>query len=229
MPRPPRLEIPGLPHHVVQRGVDRQAVFFDDDCYHTYLQYLQQYSYRYCLRVHSWCLMTNHIHLLVTPNSEKGISKLMQSLNSGYAQLINQRFRRSGHLWSGRFKSSLIDSDHYLLTCMRYIELNPVRAGMVTRPEDYRWSSYRHNALDGWQPWITPHEMYTALGKNRRERRAHYREIVLSPLEEDQLGSLRQATEQGRVFGSDRFQAQISAMLGRDLSPRKRGRPRKEG
>lgn len=149
MPRQPRLEVVGLPHHIVQRGVDRQAVFFDHHCYLEYLHLLSAYAGHLEVSVHSWCLMTNHVHLLLTPSVPGTLSRLMQNLNRLYVQRINARFERTGHLWAGRFKASVVDSERYLLSCMRYIELNPVRAGMVVHPQNYPWSSWCTSASAG--------------------------------------------------------------------------------
>jgi len=145
MPRQPRLEVVGLPHHIVQRGVDRQAVFFDHQCYLEYLHLLSAYAGHLEVSVHGWCLMTNHVHLLLTPSVPGTLSRLMQNLNRLYVQRINARFERTGHLWAGRFNASVVGSERYLLSCMRYIELNPVRAGMVAHPQSYPWSSWHAN------------------------------------------------------------------------------------
>jgi putative transposase len=146
MPRRTRNYIPGFPYHIVQRGNNREACFIESENYQYYLELWRQLSKRYGVKVHAYCLMTNHIHILVTPESKRSISDTMKVVGSRYAQYINLKYRRTGTLWEGRHRSSLVQSERYLLSCYRYIELNPVRAGMVSRPEEYRWSSYAINA-----------------------------------------------------------------------------------
>ena len=228
MPRQPRLEVVGLPHHVVQRGVDRQAVFFDGQCYLAYLQLLSVYAADADVSVHSWCLMTNHVHLLLTPHAPGSLSRLMQRLNRLYVQKINARFERTGHLWAGRFKASVVSNERYLLSCMRYIELNPVRAGMVTHPEAYPWSSWHANVGTRRSVLVTPHPEYLALGSGADERYACYRALVLQHETEEMTAQLRDATQQNAAFGSPRFAREIEQMLGRDVSIKPRGRPRKD-
>jgi len=227
MPRQPRLEIAGLPHHVVQRGVDRQAVFFDHQSYLTYLHLLAAYAHNFEVSVHSWCLMTNHIHLLLTPSVPGTLSRMMQHLNRRYVQQINARFTRSRHLWAGRFKASVVGEQRYLLSCMRYIELNPVRAGMVDHPQAYTWSSWHANVGERKSRLVTPHLEYLALGASDAERWARYRALVLRDEDAAVTCQLREATQQNVTFGSTRFAQQISAMLGREVMPKPRGRPRK--
>ena len=158
MPRRTRSYIPGLPYHVVQRGNNREAVFIEPENYHFYLELWQEVSRRYKTAVHAYCLMTNHIHFLVTLMSDTSISNTMKVVGSRYAQYINKKYKRTGTLWEGRHRASIIQQELYLLTCYRYIELNPVRASMVSKPEEYRWSSY---GVNGWgdNGWITPHEV----------------------------------------------------------------------
>lgn len=228
MPRQPRLEVVGLPHHIVQRGVDRQVVFFDHRCYLEYLHLLDAYASHLEVSVHSWCLMTNHVHLLLTPTIPGTLSRLMQNLNRMYVQRINTRFERTGHLWAGRFKASVVDSDSYLLSCMRYIELNPVRARMVEDPQNYPWSSWHANVGERQSRLVNPHAEYIALGATQTERQDHYRAWVLQDEAESITTELRNATQQNAAFGSPHFAQQIERMLGRDVTVKSRGRPRKE-
>ena len=153
MARLQRIVVPGQALHIVQRGNNRQAVFFAEEDYLFYLDSLGRAAENTGCQIHAYVLMSNHVHLLVTPQSEEGPSRLMQSVGRSYVRYVNAAYRRSGTLWEGRFKSALIDSERYLLVCSRYIELNPVRARMVERPDDYRWSSYRANALGLWMRW----------------------------------------------------------------------------
>ncbi len=229
MPRQPRLEVVGLPHHIVQRGVDRQAVFFDRQCHLEYLQLLSAYAGHLEMSVHSWCLMTNHVHLLLTPSVPGSLSRLMQNLNRLYVQRLNRRFERTGHLWAGRFKASVVDSEHYLLSCMRYIELNPVRAGMVVHPQGYPWSSWHANVGERQSRLVTPHSEYLALGATDAERQYRYRTLVLKDEDGDVTARLREATQQNAAFGSARFAKQIELMLGREVTAKPRGRPKKAG
>jgi len=147
MARLPRLYVPGCAHHIIQRGNNRQACFFDDLDYAFYLDKLKEASKKYRVSIHAFVLMTNHVHLLATPNDQYGISKMMQSLGRRYVGYVNATYQRTGTLWEGRYKSTLVDSEDYLLTVSRYIELNPVRADMVDHPAEYPWSSYRGNSM----------------------------------------------------------------------------------
>ena len=169
MPRQPRYFIPNIPQHVIQRGVDRQAVFFEARDYQLYLDTLRCAAHRYHCSVHAYVLMTNHTHLLITPGTGRSLPLLMQAMGRGYVQKLNRHYNRTGTLWQGRYKASLIQDDQYLLTCYRYIELNPVRAGMVRRPGDYPYSSYRHNANGQPDSLITPHPLYRSLAATQRQ------------------------------------------------------------
>lgn len=142
MPRRPRIKLAGLPQHLVQRGINRMACFFADEDYHCYLHWLKKSAADWECAIHAYVLMTNHVHLLVTPITPDGTARLMQSIGRRYVQYVNRAYRRSGSLWEGRYKSSVVQEETYLLRCMRYIELNPVRAGMTRDPGQYRWSSY---------------------------------------------------------------------------------------
>jgi len=171
--------------------------------------------------------MTNHVHLLVTPNSAQGIARMMQSLGRRYVQYVNYVYKRSGTLWEGRYKASLVDAENYLLTCYRYIELNPVRANMVERPEDYKWSSYRAHAFGALDELIQDHPQYSALGLTAEACQAAYRGLFSRQLEPEVLGELRTALNQGLITGSKRFKAEIEAILRRSVRQLKRGRPTK--
>ena len=174
MPRRARIKCGGIPHHIIQRGNNRTACFFADDDYRCYLQSLSEGAHRYGCAIHAYVLMTNHVHLLATPEDDEGLSHMMRYLGSRYVQYVNYVYRRSGTLWEGRFKSSLIDSDRYLLACYRYIELNPVCAGMAVAPADYKWSSYGAHALGRTDDLLRDHSCYLALGVNGEERQQAY-------------------------------------------------------
>jgi putative transposase len=227
MAHQPRLDLPGIPRHVVQRGNDRQACFAVDADYLRYLQELREASAKHHCAIHAYVLMTNYVHLLVTPATTGAISRMMQAVGRRYVGSVNARYRRTGTLWEGRFKAALVDTDRYLLTCYRYIELNPVRANMIDEPSAYPWSSYRHNALGGTNPLITPHEQYTLLAATPAERQATYRALVHEHVEQKDLDDLRLHTQQQRAWGSERFQQQIEALTQRSVSVRPRGRPSK--
>ncbi len=228
MPRQQRYRLPGVPQHVVQRGNNRQVTFFDKLDYRKYLDCLQTATDKHGCAIHAYVMMTNHVHLLMTPDKPDSISKVMQSVGRQYVQYINWTYKRSGTLWEGRYKASPIESERYLLTCYRYIELNPVRAGMVESPADYAWSSYRHNAFGQADSVMTHHECYKALGKTDTARQLAYRELFRHTMDNALLHEIRESTNQCRVLGNDRFREEIETALQIKATPRKRGRPRKE-
>jgi putative transposase len=224
MPRRPRINLAGHPQHVVQRGHNREACFFADEDYLFYLHWLREGAKKYACDIHAYALMTNHVHLLVTAHRPDAISRLMQSLGRRYAQYANRVYKRSGSVWEGRFKSSLIQAEEYLLTCYRYIELNPVRADMVRDPGEYRWSSYRWHGLGAGNELITDHPLYMALGLDETERRAAYRALFRAHLDEEALDEIRKASNRSLPLGSERFKEQVEAALGRRVGLRPRGR-----
>jgi putative transposase len=225
--RLPRIEFADIPQHVVQRGNDRQPCFLSDPDYRRYLRGLQEASLDHECRIHAYVLMTNHVHLLVTPATVGGVSRMMQHLGRSYVSYFNTSHHRTGTLWEGRFKSNLVDSERYLLACYRYIELNPVRAAMVEAPDAYHWSSYAHNALGEPNALVAPHPIYLALGFDDASRQLAYRDLVRHALSDDDLQAIRTYVQQQRVLGTIRFQKAIEAMSGRCALARPRGRPRK--
>jgi putative transposase len=227
MPRRARFNLPEVPLHIVQRGNNRQPTFFADDDYAFYRECLRDSAQQHACDVHAYVLMTNHVHLLVTPYTANGASRLMQSLGRRYVQYINYTYRRSGTLWEGRFKASLVESEAYLLTCYRYIELNPVRARMVEAPGAYRWSSYGYHALGAADPVVRDHPLFIALGPSEEERRSAYCELFRHQLEPGTLGQIRQSLNDGLVLGTEGFKERIEKMLHRLLRVPVRGRPRK--
>jgi putative transposase len=229
MARLPRLFLAGQPNHVIQRGNNRGAIFFADADRRRYLTWLGEALTGEGAALHAYVLMTNHVHLLVTAPAEQSIPRVLQSLGRRYVRYVNQRHGRTGTLWEGRFKSTIVDSETYLLACYRYIEANPLRAGMVTDAADYRWSSYRHNALGEADALLTEHAVYAALGESSDARRAAYRALFRAGLEAPILDTIRDATQRGWAMGSERFRQEIGAMLGRRADPPQRGRPRKSG
>jgi putative transposase len=192
-----------MPHHVVQRGNDRQRTFFHTIDYLTYLGYLAEASAKHRSRIHAFVLMSNHVHLLVTPSTCDGLSLTMQALGRKYVSFVNRVYQRTGTLWEGRFKSSVVTTERYCLTCYRYIELNPVRAGIVTRADDYAWSSYHANALGAPSALVTPHPAFLELASTAAVRQFEYRALVEEALTEEELRAIRLGTKRGRIQGSD--------------------------
>jgi putative transposase len=225
VPRRARLRAAGIPLHVIQRGHDRRASFFADEDYRFYLYQLAELSRRFECQVHAYVLMTNHVHMLFTPKTEDGATLLMKNLGQRYVQYINRVYQRRGTLWEGRFRSSFVERSEYFLKCHRYIELNPVRAGMAEHPRDYPWSSYRANAEMLDSPIIEPHEEYLALGATREERCLAYRYHFRFELGPEDLKQIRFAATGGYALGNPRFQAEIAAMAGRRVT-RLRAPPR---
>jgi putative transposase len=228
MPRQARYFILGIPQHVVIRGIDKQATFFAPDDYELFLRVLANEADKSNCCVHAYVLMTNHVHLLVTPNSSRAIPRLIQGLGRNYVQAINRRYNRTGTLWQGRYKACLVQADDYLLACQQYIELNPTRAGMVTDPADYPYSSYRSHALGIENVSLTPHEVYVALGNTDIARQLAYRELFESTLTRSIVSSIREATHACRVLGNGKFTTQIEQMLDRRVRPATMGRPKKQ-
>jgi putative transposase len=196
--------IAGLPVHVVQRGINRSDCFFEPGDYATYLGLLQAFSAEFDCSVHAYCLMTNHVHVLLTPAAYDACSLLMKKLGQCYVQYVNRRLGRTGTLWEGRFHSCMVSSDAYVLACYRYIELNPVRAHMVPVASDYRWSSYRANAEERAQGWLRPHPSYEALSGEPDGRRSAYRTLCESAPPENIVEEIRKATRRGVVAGQVR-------------------------
>lgn len=227
MARRRRYFVAEVPLHIIQRGNNKQACFYTEGDYAFYLDNLREYSHRYDVAIHSFVLMTNHVHLLMTPSTDTGASQLMQALGASFVQYINEVYRRSGTLWEGRFKASLVHSSRYLFTVSRYIELNPVRAGMVEHPAAYPWSSYRSNALGKKIRLLTPHPLYLALGETRVERCSQYRKLFSGRCMDMTDDQIREATNKGWVVGDNRFKAHIERQLGHAIPPMKRGGSRK--
>jgi len=228
MARLPRFVLPGHPQHVIQRGNNRQVIFCVEDDYQFYLEKLCAAAKKHSCQIHAYVLMTNHVHLLVTPQFENGISKMMQMLGRYYVQYFNFRYKRTGTLWEGRYKASLIDTDRYLLSCMRYIELNPVRAkDMVEHPAEYQWSSYRRNALGVHDDLISEHYIYHHLGRSMEVRLAAYQALFIQSIPDKTIGEIREATNKAWILGSNCFVDQIDDEINRQAKPRLRGGDRK--
>ena len=230
MPRKPRLFLPDQPQHVVVRGHNREPVLARDDDFRFLYRCLREASQKYSLAIHAWVFMNNHIHLLVTPANVESLPKVMQSVGRRYAQYFNRSYHRSGALWEGRYKSSLVDTDGYLLSCYRYIELNPVRAGIVQRPEEYAYSSYHANALAKVDSMVMPHRVFLdyvgeevsggAVSESKKadsdtSGRGVYRALCTVMLDRKTLTDIRRGTEKGVGIGRAEFMLRV-AKLKRD-------------
>ena len=227
MARSPRITIPAYPHHIIQRGNNRVATFFADEDYSFFLKCLGQAKVKCRCRIYAYVLMTNHFHLLVEPTEVGDLGRFMQSVGRRYVRYVNETYRRSGTLWEGRFKSAAVSRDEYLIACSRYIELNPVRAGLVAHPKDYRWSSYQRRALGRSDRLLDDDPWYAGLGTTEKERQEKYQQWIDSQIDEGEWAEIRQATQRGRLIGREPFQKQVEAMTGRRLVGEARGRPKK--
>jgi putative transposase len=228
MARQPRLALPGYPHHVIQRGNNRQPIVLDEtDRRMLYSLWLEE-SQRHKVAVNAYVLLDNHFHMLLTPPSDEAMSLMMQSVGRSYVRYFNKRHNRSGTLWEGRYKSSLIDSEGYLLTCMAYIDLNPVRAGLAESAEDFSWSSYKHLAGQSIDKLVTPHALYWGLGNTPFAREAAYAEFVAGGLSVATQKALTESALKGRVVGRPDFLTSLEKNTQRQILPQKAGRPFKK-
>ncbi len=228
MPRLPRLKLPNTPLHIIQRGNNRSLCFASDEDRLFYLDRLIEISAKLGVQVHAFVLMSNHVHLLATAEKADAVSEVMKRLGQRYVQYFNRAYKRTGTLWEGRFRSCVVGEEGYFLGCHRYIELNPVRAGMVAHPGEYRWSSYQANAHGVVMPLIRPHHVYSSLGSNDSERQAAYRELFQHELDPKRVDEIRKVTHSGLVLGSDSFVQKVAVLAGRRTQRGKVGRPHKE-
>ena len=231
MARLPRYVIPGQPQHIIQRGNNRQVIFAADADYQFFRDAIVEAAGRFGLAIHAYVWMTNHIHLLATPTDLDSISKTFQSAGRKYVQYFNYTYRRSGTLWEGRYRATVVDSEPYLLSVMRYIELNPVRAGMVAHPRDYPWSSHRRYAYGETGVnlnWLIEPDQYLNIDKTDEARRLAYRDLFKADIDADELDRIRACTHKGWALGDDRFKQMIEQLGERRAAPAARGRPRKE-
>ena len=227
MSRKPRFFVPGLPVHIVQRGNNRQVIFFEEMDYAVYRSWLAKASHRFGCEIHAYVLMTNHTHILATPREAVSVSKMMQHLGRHYVPYINRKYERTGTLWEGRFRAATVETSAYLLACYRYIELNPCRAGMVQHPQAYRWSSYQRNGLLSKDDLITPHPEYQNLGSSDEKRAVNYRRLFEQGMSRQDLKLLRVHTQSGTPLGGSNFREQIERALNVKTGQSERGRPRK--
>lgn len=227
MPRLPRFQIPGQPLHAIQRGNNRQPIFIAAGDYAFYRDCLTDAAKQHAVAIHAYVLMTNHVHVLASPRGADGLSRLFQSVGRRYVQYFNAAHDRTGTLWEGRYRATVVHAEDYLLTCMRYVEMNPARAGIVEHPAAYAHSSYAANAQGTADALVTPHRVYRGLGADAAARQAAYRQLFRGQLSKDDLESIRSATHKGWALGNHRFGARIEKLSGRRAAPLPRGRPRK--
>ena len=225
MARLPRLTVTGYPQHVILRGNNRQDIFRNTADYQRMLDLIEQHSREQGVEIHAYVLMTNHLHLLLTPQKDQALPKMMQAVGRSYVQTFNKVHGRTGTLWEGRYRSTLIQTERYLLACMAYIDLNPVRAQMVAQPDDYIWSSYSHYVGRRNDRLITPHALYWGLGNTPFAREAAYAEMVHAGIQADQQRALTDATLSGWALGDAQFIAGLKLQTPRRLSKDKAGRP----
>ena len=214
MPRRTRFCPKGYPVHLIQRGNNRQAIFTCDADLAAYANWLAEGAERFEVSVHGWVFMTNHVHILVTPTTDYGLSRLMQNLGRLYVRYFNYAYTRTGTLFEGRFKSCIVQQNEYLLTCLRYIELNPVRTGMVKDPGDYRWSSYRAHAFGIHARLWSPHNLFLSLGESPQHRQENWRKIVGEMLDVETLSKVRHCANTGLVLGTETFRKQVGRLRG---------------
>lgn len=227
MGRQARLDLPGVPLHVIQRGNNRNACFHADSDRHLYLKLLHGAVEHNGCALHAYVLMPNHVHLLVTPGATGAVASTMQDLGRRYVRIFNDAHSRTGTLWEGRYKAAMIDSERYLLVCQRYIELNPVRGGLAANPADFRWSSHRHNAYGISDSLLTSHPIFQRLGNDDAARRRAYLELFDQPIDPKVIDLIRSTANKGWPLGSEEFLRDTAAALGRAAKPPKRGRPRR--
>lgn len=226
MVRVSRIVVPNQPHHIIQRGNDRQPIFCDEEDCRVFLQWLREASRQFKVSIHAYVLMGNHLHLLATPVDNTGLARMMQWIGRYYVPYFNRKYSRAGTLWQGRFKTSIIDSEQYFLKCSRYIEMNPVRAGLVGHPSAYQWSSYAHHVGDRADPLISDHMLYWAMGNTPFEREAAYREFLAQAIPQEEIDGLSQSVLRGRTLGSEQFKIMLEKRTNRRMRPAQRGRPK---
>lgn len=225
MARLPRLVVPFQPHHVIQRGNDRQSVFRDDDDRRAFLDWLRIAAKQYKVAIHAYVLMPNHVHLLASPSDAQGLGRMMQWVGRYYVPYFNRKYARVGTLWQGRYLASVIDSERYFMVCSRYIEQNPVRANLVASPAEFPWSSHAHHVGLQSDPLVTDHPLYWALGNTPFQREAAYLALVEQILENHDIELINQAVLKGWPLGGEQFKTSLAARIKRRVGPARRGRP----
>jgi putative transposase len=227
MARLPRFVLPDYPQHVIQRGNNAQRILFDEADYWFLWERLRAGMDKFACDIHAYVLMPNHFHLLITPHSENGLGKLMQYVGRYYVQYFNQRYERTGTLWDGRYRATLLDPKGYFTSCARYVEENPVRAGLVTTASAYDWSSYGAHGTGRDDALVSPHHEYLALGRSARARQEAWRGLFAEPMDQRLLDRIRTSTNKAWVLGDGDFCTEIEAKLNRRATPRARGGDRR--
>jgi putative transposase len=225
MARLPRLVIPNQPHHLIQRGVDRQAIFRETEDYVNFLGRLRDAAKQFKVAIHAYVLMSNHVHLLATPSDADGLAKMMQWVGRYYVPYFNQKYGRVGTLWQGRYRATVIDSEPYFMLCSCYIDQNPVRAGIVATPSEYPWSSYLHHVGAKPDPLVVDHALYWALGNTPFDREAAYKQLAEQALTSVQAAKLIDATNKGWPLGTEKFKSNLEKQGNQRVRPARRGRP----
>lgn len=225
MARLPRLVVPLQPHHIIQRGHDGLTVFRDTEDHLAFLEWLKEASRQFKVAIHAYVLMPDHVHLLATPSDEQGLARMMQWIGRHYVPYFNQKYGRSGTLWQGRYRATVVDPELYLLAICRYIELNPVRNGLAGAPGEYPWSSYMHHIGAKQDGLITDHPAYWSIGNTPFDREIAYRQLTEEGLAQEEAGRITDATLKGWALGSDEFKLALERQTRRRVSPAKRGRP----
>jgi len=223
--RLPRLFLPDCPQHVIQRGNNRMEIFRAREDYQQFIQWLGSAAQEYGVQIHAYVLMSNHLHLLATPKDDQALGRMMQSAGRRYVQYFNNRYDRTGTLWEGRYRATLVESTRYFMVCSRYIELNPVRAGLVADPAQYPWSSYQGNVGLSQDLLLTPHQEYWALGNTPFDRHAAYRAIVAQGLGQSEVDLIRQQTNKGWALASPDFVEKADPLASRRMVQKPKGRP----
>ena len=228
MPRKPRFYVPEMPVHIWQRGNNRQEIFFADSDYNAYLTWMYQGAKRYGCAIHAYVLMPNHVHCFMTPESINSVGRMMQFVGRNYVSYINRTYDRSGTLWEGRYKSSLVNAPQYGVACYRYLGTNPIRSNLVATPDAYKWSSYSANAQGKSRDMLQPLQEYTALGATDDMRQQIYQALLSNPQDKYEMEMIQQCVQSGTPLGDERYQAELSKKLGFQVGYSKRGRPRKD-
>ena len=228
MARLPRYFVKNVPQHIILRGNNREVIFANDEDCLFFRDALKDAAKRNGLAIHAYVFMTNQVHLLASPATEESIPKTLQSLGRRYVQYFNFRYRRTGTLWEGRYRATIVEAETYLFECMRYIELNPVRAGMLNHPSEHAWSSYQANAGMIIDPLVKPHRLYRGLGTDDEKRHEAYRALVQAPMDAQMLKTIRDSTNKGWAMGGGRFKSKIETLTERRVDPLPKGRPKRE-
>lgn len=228
MARLARLVIPHQVHHIIQSGSDGKVIFADSADYSMFLGWLGEAARQFQVELHAYVLMPDHLHLLATPSDETGLGRMMQWLGRHYVPYFNAKYKRSGTLWQGRYKATVLEADRYFLPCSLYIENNPLRAALVVDAQDYPWSSYAHHIGLKIDPLITDHPLYWSLGNTPFQREAAYKEQMLQLLPHAEIQALTGATLKGWLLGSPQFKTEMTKLTARRVEPMQRGRPRKQ-